>query len=108
MHYYNTSDEAMLRIYNSYSDTLSFTDFHFHLCEILSGHEEKATTSLFSSLNYQPPFDFHSCYVLVTGLPQSVYHEVYDWGQRDSVCCFMYEYRPYVRSLLQQNGFDGD
>ncbi len=108
MHYYNTSPEAMEKIWHIYSDTLTFTDLYFHISELLAGHEEAATVALFSQYNYHPPFDFRNCRVLVTGLPQHIYHTIYDWGQRDSVCCFIYEYRPAVRQILNQNGYDGE
>lgn len=108
MHYCNISQEAMDRIQYSYSDILTFTDVYFHISEFLSGHEEEATANIFKHHHYYPPFDYHSCHVLVTGLPQHVYHDIYEWGQRDSVCCFIYEYRPRVRGILNRYGYDGE
>ena len=53
----NSKEKIMNQVNESYGK-IDFTNLHFHISEMLSGHERESTEKFFNSVHYTLPFDF--------------------------------------------------
>lgn len=101
-----TRETIMNQINESYAG-IDFTSLHFHISEMLSGHEKDSTERFFRSVNYPLPFHFDNCRMIVTGLPQNIYKHLFDWHQSEAAQFFAFEYKKTVDQLLEKHGYSG-
>lgn len=102
----NAKENRMIEVNNSYGK-IDFTSIHFHISEMLSGHEKDSTDRFFKAVNYTLPFDYDNCRMIVTGLPQNLYKHLFNWQQSEAAQFFVFEYKKTMDLLLSQYGYRG-
>lgn len=102
----NEKEKLMNQVNESYGK-IDFTSLHFHISEMLSGHERESTEKFFNNVNYSLPFDFDNCRMIVTGLPQNIYKPLFHWQQSEAAQFFAFEYKKTMDHLLTQYGYSG-
>ena len=99
-------EDKMSQVNQCYGD-LDFTSIHFHISEMLTGHEQESTERFFQSVHYSLPFNWNHLQLIVTGLPQNLYHSYLKWSQNEAAQFFAFRYKPEVDRLLKQYGYTG-
>lgn len=102
----NFDEDKMDKVNRCYG-SLDFTSIHFHISEMLTGHEQESTERFFRSTHYSLPFDWNHLQLLVTGLPQNLYHSCLNWSQNEAAQFFAFRYKPEVDRLLNLYGYSG-